>query len=62
MMILIDEVHVGVLVPRGLRETEYRRTSRTLHSTRFRAALTRAVRGVFHRFPTLSKVRVTLTR
>lgn len=62
MMILIDEVHVGVLVPRDLRNAGYRRISRTLYSTHFRASLTRAVRGVFARFPALSKVRVTLTR
>jgi hypothetical protein len=62
MTVLIDEVHVGVLVPHVLPDTECRRISRTLYSKRFRAALTSAVRSVFARFPALSKVRVTLTR
>jgi hypothetical protein len=62
MTVLIDEIHVGVLVPRGLPEAQYRRISHTLYSRRFRTALARGVRGVFHRFPTLSKVRLTLTR
>lgn len=60
--ILMDEFHIAVSVPRGLRAAAYRAIHRTLDDTRFRAALRRAIRSVVGRYPSLCKVRVTLTR
>lgn len=60
--ILMDEFHLTVYVPRGLRAAAYRAIRPTLDDARFRAALRRASRGVVGRNPSLGKIRVTLTR
>lgn len=60
--ILIDEIHLTIFMPPGLRAESFRAIRRTLRSGRFQAALRRAVHGVFARYPSLGKVTFTLTR
>jgi hypothetical protein len=60
--ILMDEFHLTVFVPRGLRAAEYDAVRRTLDGVGFRAKLGRAARGVFRQYPSLSKVKITITR
>jgi len=61
-MILIDEFHLSVSVPRGLPEPEYRTIRHSLDGRRFRVDLGRAIRQVIRRDRSLRKVRVRLTR
>ena len=61
-MILIDEFHLSVSVPRGLPEPEYRSIRHTLDNRRFRTDLGQAIRHVFRRYPSLHKVRARLSR
>jgi len=61
-LILIDEFHLSVSVPRGLPEPEYRTIRHTLDDRRFRTDLGQAIRHVFRRYPPLHKVRVRLSR
>jgi hypothetical protein len=58
----MDEFHLSVFAPRGLRAAEYDALRRTLDGAGFRTKLERAVRGVFRRFPSLGKVKITITR
>jgi hypothetical protein len=60
--LLIEEFHLSVYVPEGLRPAEYAAIRRTLDAARFRARLKRALRDVFRRYASLAKARVTLTR
>ena len=55
------EFHLTIFAPRGLRAAEYDALRRTLDGAGLRAKLGRVVRGVLRR-PSLSKVRVTITR
>lgn len=59
--IMMDEFHVTVFAPGGLRKAEYAGISRALNGARFRRDLGRAVRAVFRRHPSLRKVRVRLS-
>ena len=59
--IMMDEFHVGLFVPQGLRAAEYAAIRRTLNGVRFRAQLRRAVRDVCRRYPSLHKVKITVT-
>lgn len=61
-VILMDEVHLTVFAPAGLRPAEYGAIRRTLAEARFRTRLGRAVRDVFRQYPSFSKVRITITR
>jgi hypothetical protein len=61
-MILIDEFHLSVSVPRGRPEPEYRTIRHTLDDRRFRTDLGQAIRHVFRRYPPLHKIRVRLSR
>ena len=60
--VLLDEIHVTVLAPRGLKDNEYMGTSRTLHSRRFLGALRRSVRHVIRNYPTLRRATVKVSR
>ena len=60
-LILMDEFHVSLFVPRGLRETEYAAIRRVLSNRRFHARLGRAVREVIRRRAAPRKVRVRVT-
>ena len=60
--ILIDEFHLTVFVPHGLRSAACRAVRRTLADARFQAKLRRAIREIFGRYPSLAKARFTLTR
>jgi hypothetical protein len=60
--ILIDEFHLSIRAPRGLREPEYGAMRKTLDDRRFQSDLRRAVRGVFRRYPTLTRARARLSR
>jgi hypothetical protein len=60
--ILIEEFHVSVFVPRNLPDTECARIRRILNGRRFGTRLRRAIQGVVHRHPVLSKIRITLTQ
>ena len=61
-MILIDEFHLSVSVPRGLPEPECRTIRHALDDRRFRTDLGQAIRYVFRRYPSLHQVRVRLSR
>ena len=61
-VILLDEIHVSVLVPRGLRRSQYQAIRHVLNGKRFFAELTRSLRAVFRRHRSLSPVQVKLSR
>jgi hypothetical protein len=61
-MILMDEFHLAIKVPRSLDVAACKAISRTLNGRRFQAALRRAVRHVFADYIPLRKVSVTLAR
>ncbi len=60
--ILLDEFHLAVRAPRGLREPAYDTIRWTLDDRRFQATLRRAIRGVFRQYPALSKASARLPR
>ena len=60
--LLMEEYHLTVFVPRGLREPQYRAIRRALDSRRFRTELGRAVRQAFRRYAALQQVRIQLSR
>lgn len=60
-VILMDEFHVSVFVPQGLGAAESAAIRRTLDGVRFRTRLGRAIRGVVRRYPSLRKVKITIT-
>ena len=60
--IVMDEIHLTVFAPRGLREEEYDAIHRALTDRRFRGDLRRTVEEVVRRYPALAKVRVAVTR
>lgn len=60
--ILIDELHLTLSVPSNLSPTKYRSIRRALNRPGFHTALNRAVREVFHRYPSLAQVRITISR
>lgn len=60
--ILMEEFHLTVFAPAGLRPEAYRAICRTLDDARFRAALRRAIHSVLGKYSSLSKVRSHLTR
>ena len=60
--ILMDEFHMGVYAPRGLSAAEYDAVRKALDGAPFRSHLKRAVRKVVHRFASLNKVRLAVTR
>jgi hypothetical protein len=60
--ILIDELHLTVSAPGNLRAAAYRAIRRTLNDGRFHTTLRRAIRTVLGRYPSLNKVRISLTR
>lgn len=60
--IVMDELHITVSAPNSLRPAEYRSIRRALNRTGFRTALNRAVHAVFQRYPSLAKVRITISR
>ena len=61
-MILMDEFHLTITVPRGLDYAVYKAIGRTLNNRRFQANLRRAVRQVLSRYSSLHDVRLILTR
>jgi hypothetical protein len=60
--VLLDEIHVTVLAPRGLKEKDYEAMNRTLHGRRFLGALRRSVRYVIRNYPTLRRATVKVSR
>jgi hypothetical protein len=60
--ILMEEFHLTVLAPRGLKDAAYDAIRRTLDGRRFQADLRRAVRAVVGQQSSLAKVRVAVTR
>jgi len=60
--ILIDEFHLSVRAPHGLLDAEYQAIRRTLDDRRFQAALRRAIRGVFGKYPSLARANAKLSR
>ncbi len=60
--ILVEEFHLSVYAPRGLRDADYDAIRQTLDDIRLHARLRRIVRKVFRRYPSLNKVRVRLSR
>lgn len=59
---LIDEFHLAVYAPHGMRADAYRAIRWTLDAKRFQEALRRAIQSVIDRYPSLAKVRCALTR
>lgn len=61
-LIVLDEFHLTLLVPRGLNESQAQAASRTLNGRRFQAQLRAAVRRVLRQHPSLRSIRLTLSR
>jgi hypothetical protein len=59
---VLEEFHLTVLVPPGLREREYTAIRPTLNAARFRARLRHAARQVFATYRSLNRVTVRLSR
>lgn len=62
LSVVIDELHVVLLVPKRLSENEARAVRRTLRRSRFSARLQGAIEQLIARFPSLSQVRITVSR
>lgn len=60
--ILLDEIHLHVRAPRGVADSVYGAAHRTLRGGGFLTGLRRAIGEVFRRYPSLRRVRFTLTR
>jgi hypothetical protein len=60
--VLIDEFHLSLFVPQHLTAQEQRAIRRALTGSGFRARLVRAARSVVRRFPSLNRIRLTLSR
>jgi hypothetical protein len=60
--ILLDELHLSVVAPCGLRKAEFAAIVRTLRSARFKSGLRQAVRGFVARHPSLRRARFTIAR
>jgi hypothetical protein len=60
--VVMDELHITVSAPSNLRPAEFRSIRRALNRPGFRSALNDAVNAVFQRYPSLAKVRVTISR
>lgn len=60
--IVIEEFWVTAFVPRRLDAAECKAIRRTLTGTRFRKALEQAVQATRERYPSLRKVRITVSR
>jgi hypothetical protein len=60
--ILLEELHLTVVAPRGLPPTEYEVIVQTVTSAPFMARLRYAVRRVFRREPLLNQAKVRLSR
>jgi hypothetical protein len=60
--ILFDEFHLGVFVPRGLGDAEVDAIRQVLNDPAFQAHLRRLIRDMIRQYPTLSPVRVRLSR
>lgn len=60
--ILLDEIHLAVYAPDSLRAASYQAIRKVLDGASFRADLRRAVRDIIRRYPTLDKVRITISR
>jgi hypothetical protein len=61
-LVLLDDIHVEVLVPRRLAGRDLRSVRRALAARRFLPALRRALEPVFAAHPALAAVRVRVTR
>ena len=61
-LILVDEFHMAVRVPRGLPDPECAAVRGTPDAKPFRAAPGRAVGGVLRRHPSLDHARVAVSR
>jgi hypothetical protein len=60
--IMIEEIHVTVLAPQGLRDAEYVAMRRTMNSRPFLAELRHAITDVLRGHPRLDSVRIQLSR
>jgi hypothetical protein len=60
--LLMEEFHLTVYVPEGLRQVEFAAIRRKLDSAQFRIQLGKCARKVIRRYRVLSKTRVSLTR
>jgi hypothetical protein len=60
--LLMEEFHLTVYVPEGLRPAEYATIRRKLDSGQLRSQLEKAARKVFRRYRALTRTRVSLTR
>lgn len=59
--ILMNQFHIDLYAPRGLRAAEYQAIRRTINGQRFFADLQHAVRDVRKKYAALSKVRITVS-
>ena len=60
-MVMMDQFHLTVLAPAGLREPHRRRISKVLNRARFRQQLARPVRAALAKYPELGQVRVSVS-
>ena len=60
--IVLDEIHLTVHMPRGNPAGVYNAALRTLKQRTFLTALRRAVGEIIQRYPSLARVRFTISR
>jgi hypothetical protein len=60
--VLIDEFHLSFFVSHRLNDSEQRAIRRTLSGPAFRTGLYKAARAIVHRFRSLNRIRLTLSR
>ena len=60
--ILLEDYHLTVVAPAGLRKADYTAMIRTLHGKRFQTRLHEAVHEVFRRYSSLKNVQFNLDR
>lgn len=61
-LLLIDVIHINAYVPPRIPDTYANAVHRTLHGSKFMAELRRAVRDVVRGYPSLTMLRVRLSR
>lgn len=60
--LLIEELHIGLLVPRDLPAKDAAAVRRTLRAAKFERRLRQAVDDVIRDFPTLRAVKLAVSR
>ena len=60
--LLMDEIHISIMAPRGMPVRKYRAIRRTLKRAGFERRLREAVRAVIRHYPALTNLRMVISR